>query len=101
VTGDFITGVYKLAARIKKAPTITEVSHRIVPMLVVNYCARSSLKITACDVFCLIINFSFFQDQAIKFASYLLSRKYVQSSQDSFFLLSSLSTFADNQVGQP
>ena len=26
MTGDFITGVYKLAAHIKKAPTITEVS---------------------------------------------------------------------------
>jgi hypothetical protein len=61
VTGDFITGVYKLAARIKKAPTITEVSHRIVPMLVVNYFFRSSLKITKTyvDVFCLIKNFSF------------------------------------------
>ncbi|CAB4029760.1 dolichyl-diphosphooligosaccharide--glycosyltransferase subunit 2-like, partial [Paramuricea clavata] len=64
MTGDFITGVYKLAAHMKKAPTITE-------------------------------------DQAIKFASYLLSRKYIQSSQDTFFLLSSLNTFADNQFQVP
>ena len=64
VTGDFITGVYKLSAHMKKAPTITE-------------------------------------DQAIKFASYLLSRKYIQSSQDSFYLLSSLSTFAENQFQVP
>ena len=29
MTGDFITGVYKLAAHMKKAPTITEVNNFI------------------------------------------------------------------------
>ncbi|XP_028404232.1 dolichyl-diphosphooligosaccharide--protein glycosyltransferase subunit 2-like [Dendronephthya gigantea] len=64
VTADFITGVYKLAAHVKKAPTITE-------------------------------------DQAQKFTNYLLSRKYVQSSYETFYLLSSLRTYADNQFQIP
>ncbi|XP_046854712.1 dolichyl-diphosphooligosaccharide--protein glycosyltransferase subunit 2-like [Xenia sp. Carnegie-2017] len=64
VTADFITAVYKLAAHIKKEPTMSE-------------------------------------EQAIKFTSYLLSRKYVQSSRDAFYILSSLTMLADNQFQVP